>query len=147
MYDARWRQPAIDEPVHAFPREAMFVAASFQHMKPHLSEASVKCLKRPVVAGHAVVLVVPAQHRTEPVSRLGYRRMKSSAQFQLEDGQLGPQTFGYRLASDTEASPTRARADVSKPKKRKGLRFTVSAPQTIGPGIPAKFNEPGFVRL
>ena len=73
MLDAIGSQPAFVEAVHALPRQAGALAAAPKRPMPVPDRLGVKRCNRIDVAGHGVVVAVPAHHARQPLPLDGDR--------------------------------------------------------------------------
>lgn len=112
---------------------------------PQVADPVPKTVEGSAVARHAVVLVVPAQDRSKPSSRLRNRSVHPLAQFIANSRKFGPYFLRHAFTPYAELSVARLAADMDKPKKVEGLGFTASTTSSIVVREASEFEQTCFV--
>src|SRR5579871_4451917 len=99
----------------------MALAAAFERPVPVSGRLVAERVDRVAVAGHSVVVAMPADDAGEPAPLLGDRMVLASAQLGLDLAELGPHPPLARVTPQHEPSGALVRARVREPEKLERL--------------------------
>src|SRR5213083_1639907 len=147
MDPRRW-QPAVNQSVHPFPREPLFLAPSPKRSVPVTRYLKTKRLQRLQVHRNTIIPIVSLNNRPKPLSYLGHRPMHSSPQFLSDFPKLCSFPLAYRLP-DHRKHPVASllATDVREAKKIECLRFPFPTLFSIVGCISAKLDQPRFLGM
>jgi len=90
MGDLEERQPSVSEAPHPRPGQSRALAATPQRPAPEPHDLGTEGVQRSLIAGHAVVVGVPAQDAGKPATLLGNRLIAALQQLAPQGVKLGP---------------------------------------------------------
>ena len=102
MNNAGRRKPAIHQPIHTLPVKPPALAPSQERLTPTLRYLSTEDIKRLAVGRDAVVRVVSAQYRTQPLALRGDRFVPPMLQLTSDLVNLGDQPCTHGTWSKTD---------------------------------------------
>ena len=140
--DPGWREPSLREAMHSLPVQATALAAAPERLVPVPGCLVLEGLDRVAVAGHRVVVVVPAQDAGEPASLFGDGQVPASHQLALEGVQLDPQPLRFSDALEHETPVVGLRADVREAEEPERLRLVQATLLSSLGGVPAELDQP-----
>src|SRR5581483_6115383 len=79
-----WRKPAINEPIHSFPGDALPTPAHSERVMPVAAYLKSKVLNGLCIGRHPVIANKSAHHGAEPFALLGNGLVPAPAQFGLD---------------------------------------------------------------
>jgi hypothetical protein len=94
------RKPSIDQPIHMLPIQPLSFTPTPQRKVPVTANLEPEALDRSTVGRHAVVAGKAADHRPNPPSLFGNRRMHTLSQFGFDLLKFPTQPLANRLADD-----------------------------------------------
>ena len=134
------------EAVHSLPVQVVALAAAPQRLVPMPGHLIAEGVHRVAVAGHRVVVVVPAQDAGEPVSLLRDGLMRAPPRLGLDRTQLCSHPLRVGDALDQEASVRRLRADVREAEESERFRLAQAAPLAVASSEPPELDQPRLLR-
>ena len=117
MHDFRIWKPFLCDMVHSLPVAAALMAASLQNAMPQPENLIPEGLHSYYVTGHAIVLVMPHEHTSQPCSSFPHRGVHALAEFLLDLLELGTHLLAFGLAKHDELSVPGLAAYVREAKK------------------------------
>src|SRR6266404_135441 len=148
MTDGRQRQPAVDEALHAIPKDAAVLAAPRQRTVPEPSHLEPKDPQCVLVQGHSVISNVPTYHRLQPFALVGDGFVHASLKFGLHLAQLRLQPFAYRLPQHYKPSVAPLlHTDMRKAKEVERFRFPFSTPLPLVDRIWTELQQSRFLGM
>src|ERR1035437_3898697 len=101
-------------------------------------------MNRSVVAGHAVVGLMPAHHAGQPFSLVRDGQVPALPELVLDRHELRPDPFRVGLAPDPEPPVPRCRADVREPQEGERLRVPLTPCCPVAGGVPPEIDKPAL---
>src|SRR5438128_9770231 len=144
LTDSRRRYPMANQPLKALPRQLAFLAPARKCVVPQVLDVVDKAVQRGAVERHSIILVVPSQHRSDPLALLFQWIMHSSPKLLFQSFQLRLHSLPHRLAHYREPSPSRLPADVREAQKVERLRFPLASTLPIPHCMPAELDQPSL---
>lgn len=139
------RQPLATQAFHSLPVHISPLATPAKQAFPQGGDMVAKFPQRQAIKGHSIILVMPPQHRRQPLALLGDGHVHPAAQFLLDRLQLGPYPLVHRLPFDHKLPFAGRAAQMREPQKVEGLRLAFSPPGSVGRRKAAKLDQPGFL--
>ncbi len=136
----RW-EPSPREVVHAFPVQAMSLAAAPERFEPVAGHLCPECLNRPAVAWHGVIGEVSSQHACQPSALFGDGHMPAALELVIDRGQLSPHPFSDRNAPEPELPAPALPADVREAQESERLGLPEPACRPGSGGEPPELDE------
>src|SRR5438128_4830322 len=133
-----------NQPLKALPRQLAFLAPARKCVVPQVLDVVDKAVQRGAVERHSIILVVPSQHRSDPLALLFQWIMHSSPKLLFQSFQLRLHSLPHRLAHYREPSPSRLPADVREAQKVERLRFPLASTLPIPHCMPAELDQPSL---
>ena len=148
MAYASWRQVALDQPFHSFPKDTPLLAATAERAMPQAGDLGTEQQQSRSIHGHAVVLQVPPKYTAQPLAdfRNGVVHPSLELGFNLSQFRLQPRPLG--LPQDRKHSIgalTAADMGEAQEVERFGLALSPALAVAIGKG--AKLDDPGLLRM
>ena len=131
MVDMGRRQPAVDEPLHPFPRDTPLLTSPRESAMPETTDRETEVGQSISVSRHSEVSDMPTHNGLQPLADFGNRVMHTPPQLGLHLLQLCLHPLVNRLPKHHELSPLRLSADVRKAEEVEGLRFTQTGALSI----------------
>src|SRR5712691_6969004 len=148
MTDMSLWKPMVDQPIHSFPGEARFLAATPERPVPVSRHLESKRLQRMTIHRHPVVTVVSDAHRLEPRSNVGNRLMHAPSQFGFHFLELGSKPLLDREPPHRETSvASLGPADMREPQEVERFRFPLAAILPVLVRVRTKFQKARLVRM
>ena len=139
------RRALGDQPSHALPRRAIPLATPAQGASPKVEDVVAETREGARVRGHRMIGKETPHHRTHPLTLLGLVLMPASPEFFLDLQELRHLPVTARVAGQDKAPFPRPRADMREAQEIEGLRLALSPRRPVERGIPAEFDQAGFV--
>src|SRR5712671_587554 len=143
----RWK-PVINQPIHALPSPPPPFTPSPKREVPVAANLEPKALDGRTVGGHAVVAREAANHRAQPLSLFGNRRVHPLPEFGFDLLKFPTQPLAHRLTDYRVHSVTPLLpADVREAEKVECFRPTLTAPLPVFDRIGTEFQQPRLLRV
>jgi hypothetical protein len=141
MQDAsRWQVP-LGKASHAFPVQAVTLAATSQRLEPVSGDLDPESQDRREVAWHGVVGEMSSHYAGQPSALLGDGQMPASLELVFDLSKFGPHPFLDRGAPKPEASAPALPADVREAQEVERFGLAESTLCPVRGGVPPELDQ------
>ena len=148
MANGGWRKPAINEPIHSFPSDALAAPAHTERMAPVAAYLESKSLDGVCIGWHSVIANKSAHHGAEPFPLPGNRLMPAPSEFGLDLLKFPAHPFLSCPANDRiHPVASLLPADMRETQEVECLRPTLAAPDAISSRVRPELDQPRLFRM